>query len=178
MTPIDTPATEDHADIPDIVSVFLDGSGHGRPLEPGEWNALPAEGERQGFVWLHLRSGASETLSVLAGIELDATVIEALTAEETRPRCTVHEDGLLLNLRGVNLNPGAELEDMVSVRFWITSRRVIGVWVRPLFAIDDLRAAIRRGVAPVSPGDFVSKLALRPAVPCSIASQKATAPTP
>jgi zinc transporter len=159
MTDTSTPDTDPA--IPDRIAIFLDGTGHGRALDHGEWNSLIASDAPAGFVWVHLQSGAPGTLDVLHELGLDATVIDALTAEETRPRCMVHEDGLLLNLRGVNLNPGAELEDMVSVRFWMTSRQVIGVWVRPLFAIADLRDAIERGMGPVSPGDFASKLALR-----------------
>ncbi len=36
---------------------------------------------------------------------LDETVISALLQSETRPRCAAYEDGLLLNLRGINHNP-------------------------------------------------------------------------
>lgn len=73
----------------------------------------------------------------------------------------MHGEGVLLNLRGVNLHPSADPEDMISVRLWLEERRVVGVSVRPLNAIADLLGAIERGQGPVSPGDFVAKLALR-----------------
>ena len=64
-------------------------------------------------------------------------------------------------LRGVNLNPGAEPEDMISARLWLEESKVVGVWLRPLMAVRDLFDAIERNQAPVSPGDLVAKLALR-----------------
>ncbi len=69
-------------------------------------------------------------------------VIHALTAQETRPRCTVRGDGVLLLLRGVNLNPGAAPEDMVSVRLWLQAHRVVGVWLRPLRAVAALNEVV------------------------------------
>ena len=92
---------------------------------------------------------------------MDRFVIEALTADETRPRCTVHGDGVLLNLRGVNLLPGAEPEDMISIRFWIEETRVISVGLRPLVATRDLLDAIERKQAPTTPGNLVAGFALR-----------------
>ncbi|NKX43158.1 zinc transporter ZntB [Roseicyclus persicicus] len=141
---------------PDPLALRLDGRGGAVDLPPGE-AALAGPG----FTWLQLPVTAPDTVARLHAAGLDDYVVEALTAEETRPRCTVHEDGVILILRGVNLNPGAEPEDMVSVRLWVTGDRVIGATRRPLHAIDDLVAACRRGLAPQSPGDFVSKLALR-----------------
>lgn len=114
-----------------------------------------------GFAWVHMRRDAPGNRALLDQLGLDAFVHEALIAEETRPRCTVHGNGALITLRGVNLNPGAEPEDMISVRLWVTSRRIVGVWLRPLRAVGDLLAAIERGQPPASPSEFVAKLALR-----------------
>lgn len=156
-------ATEDHSERPapvrmaDHVAYLFDGAGHGEPADALD---LPQPPET-GFAWLHVHRESAGIDTQLSRLGLDAYVIDALTAEETRPRLTLHEAGALLNLRGVNLNPGSDIEDMVSVRLWITDRRVIGVWSRPLFAIDDMVAAIARGFAPLSPGDFVARLALR-----------------
>lgn len=147
--------------MPGVTAFVFDGAGGARAVSLDE---LPAswEGEPPGaFSWVHLHRGRPEAGDWLTGCDLDAFVIDALKAEETRPRCTVHGDGALVVLRGVNLSPGAEPEDMVSVRLWIEKRRVVGVWVRPLLAVLDLIDAIGRGRAPVSPGDLVAKLALR-----------------
>lgn len=113
------------------------------------------------FAWIHVHRDDPDCLTILAETGLDEFVAEALLAQETRPRCTVHRDGVVLNLRGVNLLEGAQIEDMISVRFWIDRTRVVGVWLRPLYAVADVMAAIDRGAAPVSSGDLVARLALR-----------------
>lgn len=142
--------------LPDLISLRLGVPGPGQPVPP----AKPEE-PSEGYHWLHLRRDAAETADILAALQLAPEVKIALTAEETRPRSAVYGDGVLLILRGVNLNPGAEPEDMVSVRLWLTERRVVGVWVRQLVAVQDLLAAAERGAGPGSPGDFAAKLALR-----------------
>jgi len=64
-------------------------------------------------------------------------------------------------LRGVNLNPGQQPEDMVALRFWIEDHRVITLRHRHLLSVDDLRERIDRGLGPVSPGSFLVDLAER-----------------
>lgn len=92
---------------------------------------------------------------------LDSLIIGALTAEDTQPRATgLSDDGVVLVLRGVNLNEGADAEDMVSVRLWCTTDRVISVWIRPLRAVGRLQELAAVGKGPVSAGELVSRLAL------------------
>ncbi|MBY4894106.1 zinc transporter ZntB [Rhodobacteraceae bacterium N5(2021)] len=142
----------------DAIGFVFDGTGAATAIAP-DAESGPLDGPP--FEWRHFRRDAPETMDRLTACGLDPYVIEALTAEETRPRCSVHGNGVVLNLRGVNLNPGAEPDDMVSVRMWLEKDRIIGVWVRPLHAVSDLVAAIDRGAAAVSVGDFVARLALR-----------------
>src|ERR1700742_2305403 len=86
-----------------------------------ETAACPSKGWR----WLHFNRLAKETHDWLESSSgLDETVIAALLQAETRPRCVTHADGVLLNLRGINHNPGAEPEDMISVRVWATHNLV------------------------------------------------------
>lgn len=116
----------------------------------------------EGFVWSHWdRSSAAthEWLEALAESEgperLDPLVVEALLEEETRPRCWSNERGLLLILRGVNLNPGADPEDMVSIRLWIESTRVITIRKRRLLAVQAVRDTYAQGQGPDSVGDLL-----------------------
>ena len=112
-----------------------------------------------GWRWLHFNRLADETRDWIENSSgLDETVISAMLQSETRPRCAAYEDGLLLNLRGINHNPGAEPEDMISVRIWATSNLVISMRSYPVKAIHDLRedvnvhgAASRRMRAVRSP---------------------------
>lgn len=81
--------------------------------------------------------------------------------EDVRPRSLVTREGLMVVLRGVNLNPGQQREDMVALRMWIDDRRVITLRRRHLLSIDDLRERIKQGVGPVSPGTFLVDVADR-----------------
>ena len=86
---------------------------------------------------------------------------EALLAADTRPRATPYDGGLMLNLRGVNLNPGADPEDMLSVRLWVRPGLAVSTRRFPMLAVRDLRAAIEAGHGPTGEGSFVVLLALR-----------------
>jgi zinc transporter len=150
--------------LPDVVAFHIDPGGGARPLDPQAIiDGLPttAEPPAPGFCWVHLRRDEPDARAWLERNELDRFVLDALLTQDTRPRTTVHGDGAIVILRGVNLNPGAEPEDMVSVRFWVEAGAVVGVWIRPLRAVADLIDGIKHGRSPVSPGDLIAKLALR-----------------
>lgn len=111
--------------------------------------------------WVHVdcaRPGAREWIE--AG-GLDPLVLRALLAPETRPRAMVHGAGVLINLRGVNLNPGDEVEDMVSLRMWVTEGLVVSVQLRRLMAVGDVMDGIERGQGPDGAAELVARLALR-----------------
>jgi zinc transporter len=92
---------------------------------------------------------------------LDPLTLDALFAEETRPRILEFDTDTLLILRGVNLNADAEPEDMVSIRLWIDSSKIISVRKRRLKAVTDLRERIEAGVGPHNAGDFITQLTSR-----------------
>jgi zinc transporter len=92
---------------------------------------------------------------------LDHLVVEALLAEDSRPRTTLIGNGLLIALRGVNLNPGADPEDMVSVRIWIDDKRIVTTRRRELLSINDIISQLETGEGPGSTADFVTLLADR-----------------
>ena len=115
-----------------VVFAFrLDGKGGGEAIgleEVKKWKS------QDGTLWLHLdytENAAGEWLNRESGV--DPVMVEALTAEETRPRSLVAHGGMLVILRGVNLNPGAEPDDMISLRCWIEAKRgdFIEVYHRP-----------------------------------------------
>lgn len=147
--------------LPDFSALILDGEGGARPVSAEDLKDEDIRQNSFAFVWVHLARDAPGGREWLEQSGLDRFVVEALTADDTRPRCTVHGDGAIVNLRGLNLNPGAEPEDMISARFWIEEKRAVGVWIRPLMAVRDLFDAIERKQGPKSPGDLIAKLALR-----------------
>ena len=79
---------------------------------------IVAELRSAACAWVHLQSDRAETLDWIEThlAYLPDAVRDSLTANITRPRLQPYGDGVLLNLRGVNHNPGAEPEDMISIR--------------------------------------------------------------
>lgn len=113
-----------------------------------------------GFRWDHVPMDAARA-GWLAQAGLDRLVVGALTAEDTRPRVTPFPGGAVVVLRGVNLNQGAEAEDMISARLWVEETRVVSVWMRPLRAVADLRKRTEAEPDTVATsGALVSRLAL------------------
>src|SRR5690606_24425682 len=90
------------------------------------WLGEHGRGSTATPVWVHLdltRPRAAAWVRRSAG--LDESVAEALLTEETRPRFEPHESGILVIFRGVNTNPGAEPDDLISLRMWVEPGRVI-----------------------------------------------------
>jgi zinc transporter len=139
-----------------IAAHRLDAATPGRDLD---WAGVKEAWPGDGIIWVHLDFHAERAQRwIQEESGLDSIVAGALLAHETRPRVEVHGQGLLVNLRGVNLNPGAEPDDMVSVRIWIDERRIVTVRLRRLMAIQDLRDAIERGSGPRTPDAFLDHL--------------------
>lgn len=116
--------------------------------------------ETEELVWIHLDYKHPNSLRWLREESgLQPETLAAFAAEDTRPRSAVTADGLLVILRGVNLNPGAEPDDMVSVRMLLCPGRIITLRHRPLKAISDLIQAIESGQGPVSAASFMTRMA-------------------
>ncbi|MCG8546002.1 MAG: zinc transporter ZntB [Alphaproteobacteria bacterium] len=142
-----------------ICAYRLDGEGGGTTFD--RWEDIPISSDR-GHVWVHMDrtgDGARNWLTKDSGLR--PLVQRALLAEESRPRCTVISEGVLLNLRGINLNPGAEPEDMVSVRLWLESDFIVSSRARKLMAVQDIRGGLKQGQGPKGPIGVVILLARR-----------------
>ena len=140
-----------------VCAYRFDGTGGGEVLP--EW---PSSGDTETgkVIWVHMERddpGTREWLREKSGLRPLAQ--EALLADDTRPRCTSLDEGVLLNLRGVNLNPGAEPEDMVSIRLWLEPHRIVSCRIRRLMAVEDLQEAIQQSQGPHDTGGFVLMLA-------------------
>jgi len=142
-----------------IAAYVLDGQGGGRELG---WDDVRAWRPSDGLLWIHLDySQPAVKAWVRNESGVDRIVAESLLLEEVRPRTLVTKHGLMVVLRGVNLNPGQHREDMVALRMWIEDHRVITLRRRHLLSIDDLRERIDRQLGPVSPGTFLVDVADR-----------------
>lgn len=140
---------------PDLICAYvLDGHGGGRQID---WPAVRSHRPEDGPLWVHLQReapGSRRWLAEDAG--LDEVLVEALLSGESRPRCESYGNGLLVSLRGVNLNPGAEPEDMIALVLWIEPGRIVSVRRRPVMAINSVRSAVEAGHGPTGVGDFLA----------------------
>lgn len=138
----------------------FDGVGGASTIEHSQISESIADDE---LAWIHLDANQPETRDWIAreASYLDSIVIDALLADETRPRMSRIGDGALLILRGVNLNANSDPEDMVSIRLWIDAHRIISVRRRQLKAIGDIVEKLEKGRGPATPGQFVSMLAFQ-----------------
>jgi len=109
------------------------------------------------FTWLHLDSRNKDAQDIIAHhIGDDPYILEALTSKSTRPRCEKYKNGFLLNLRGVNLNPGSNPEDMISARLWVCERFIISIRAKPMLAFSDLDKAIAGHEVTLSASDVLA----------------------
>lgn len=110
------------------------------------------------LTWWHLDALKAETPDFLQkDIGLSPLIVNALLAEDTRPRIQEFENGLLIILRGVNTNENARPEDMIALRIWIEDDKIITIRRRPLKTARDLaeRAELKQFQAQKS-GDILS----------------------
>ncbi len=76
-------------------------------------------------------------------LNLSSTQQEALTDPEIRPRLWVTQNQqILLFIRGINLNPNAEPEDMVSVRIYFDGEKLICLRSRSLQTITQIKSKV------------------------------------
>ena len=140
-----------------ICAHHIDASGNARTLTS---KTLSEPTQPDCWSWLHFDRSAPETRIWLERSSgLDENVVEALLAQESRPRCNALVTGTLLNLRGVNLNPNSDPEDMISIQVWIEKNRIITLRRRRLMAVDAIRKRFETNQGPQTIGDFVVDLA-------------------
>lgn len=136
------------------------GDGSGKALEG---QAVYDTLKSHSLAWVHLDGRHPDVGDWLSSnIDyLDHIIIDALLAEETRPRILEFDKGALMILRGVNLNDNARAEDMISIRLWIDAERIISVQLRPLKATKDIHERLLNGNGPKDSGEFISALSAR-----------------
>ena len=142
-----------------VFAYRLDGKGGG--AEVG-WDEIERWEPSEGLLWIHLDftdPRGQRWLEEESGV--DPVICEALIADESRPRTVTTRDGMLVILRGVNLNPGSDPDDMISIRMWIDKGKVITLRRRRLMAVEDLRAAVASGEGPTDAGGFLVDLSNR-----------------
>lgn len=147
----------DHSGL--LHALVLDGQGGARQLAYADIPSLElTEAES---LWLHWdRSQAQAQAWLRERSGLTEFVCNVLLEENTRPRLlALPADEVLLFLRGVNLNPDAEPEDMVSLRVFADARRVISLRLRPLRSTEAVLQQLEAGVGPKTSSEILLSLA-------------------
>ncbi|MCF8481820.1 MAG: zinc transporter ZntB [Rhodospirillum sp.] len=143
--------------------VSLDGRGGARDLnlDPHAVTAhLAAADGEAAPLWVHIHREWESADLWLKSVKVPRAARRDLLAGDTRPDALALGEGLLVNLRGVNLNPGAEPEDMVALRLWVTPRLVVSARARSVKAVQDVRAQLKHGYGPLDAGGISGALAL------------------
>ena len=143
------------SDVPNpifAVDVFADGRWSTTDVQ-----APPHEGD-DGFRWLHFDL-ATPHLSSWASANLPISAARNLLAARTRPRVDQEEDGLIVTLRGINLNEGNERADMVSLRIWFTKNLIVTIQRQRILPIQNLREQIEDNDPPSNTTALIARLA-------------------
>lgn len=109
------------------------------------------------YRWLHFDL-ADPALPGWTAAHLPDIAARSVLQSETRPRCDAYQDGLIVNLRGVNLNPEGPLDQMVALRMWVTAGTIVTVRMRKIYALDGIRRDSAAGKGPGSIAAFLGVL--------------------
>ena len=151
----------DHASLdgPLLFGRVLDGQGGGRAItweEARDWQpSTPEE-----VLWVHLcrtREGVQDWLE--GSLDIAEPIAELLVSDQTRPRAFRDGDTLVATMRGINFNPDAAPEDMVSMQLWSDGRRIVTLRRHPLQTPRDIVAMLDEGRGPHDAGAVITLLA-------------------
>ncbi|WP_421989731.1 zinc transporter ZntB [Qipengyuania sp.] len=147
------------SETPLLFGRIFDGRGGARAIgwdKAQDWQ--PAEPSE--VLWLHIcrnREGVQHWLEADLGVP--EPTAELLTSDLTRPRAFREGDALVGTLRGINFNPGAQPEDMISMQFWCDGRRLVTLRRHPLQTPREVLALLDRGDGPSDAGAAITLLA-------------------
>ncbi|WP_298675077.1 CorA family divalent cation transporter [uncultured Sphingomonas sp.] len=137
-------------------------SGFGYRIADGKAERVSVKDALDGsarLAWIHLSATNAEAAAWLRDqAQLPEYLVEALIAQETRPRCDGFAAGAFLNLRGRTQEDIDSSDLLASVRIWATRGRVISVTRKHLIATDTVEQAVRDGTVS-DPGDLITAFA-------------------
>jgi zinc transporter len=140
-------------------AALLDGRGGCTDLD---WSGVSQWAAASGFLWVHLERDAPEAQEWVRHCrDIPPTVAELLLAEDSRPRVEAMGDGLLLVLRGVNLE--AEEVELVPLHVWIDAGRMLTLRDRghSLCALRDIRLNLVAGGGPRDGADLLVQVCVK-----------------
>ncbi len=138
-----------------IFSYSFDDKGKSSKLDTQK---VAKEVENEGLTWVHLDANNQSTKNWLNQevYYLDHLVIDALIAEETRPRIVEFASGILVILRGIGKDEKSQ--EMVSIRMWIDDQRIITIQRKEMKAVWDICQNIDSKRTIKNSGEFLYNL--------------------
>jgi len=129
----------------------LDGRGGATNVDESIESATPPH-------WAHIDYSSEQARGWLTARGLEPFVIDTLIRNESRPNLAAVDDGLLIVLRGINRNAGADPEDMVSLRIWIERDLMISVRQRQVIAAREVFVELENGKGPKDLAELLTRL--------------------
>ncbi len=137
-------------------ALLFDGRGGARELSDDE---VMSWSEPDGLLWVDVDLGNKAAKQWLRQqSQLHPGVASILLEGETRPRSLTEAGGLVIIMRGINMNPGAVPDDMVAVRMWLEKGRIITARRRKVLSIHDVADSLIAGSGPRTAGEFLVAL--------------------
>ncbi|RDC60766.1 Zinc transport protein ZntB [Alteripontixanthobacter maritimus] len=161
QSPILTESDAQSGKSPLLFGRVLDGKGSGRAIDWTEAMAWRPQAAGE-VLWVHLcrnEPGVQQWLE--EDLNVPEPTAELLVSDATRPRAFRENRTLVATLRGINFNPGAEPEDMVSMQLWADGERLVTLRRDPLQTPRDVLAEIDRGHGPGDVGALITNLTER-----------------
>jgi len=134
-----------------VFGCTLDGRGGASTVDESSESVSPPH-------WDHIDYSSEQARGWLTARGLEPFVIDTLIRNESRPNLAAVDDGLLIVLRGINRNAGADPEDMVSLRIWIERDRMISVRQRQVIAAREVLAELEQGNGPKDLAELLTRL--------------------
>jgi len=136
-----------------VYAYIFDGNGRGSKIT---WENIDKCLPQKETIWIHLDYTGDEAKHWLqTKSKLGTLSNEILMAQDTRPRRITTKDGFLLILRGVNLNPASDPEDMIALRMSFEKNRIVTLCQRRVMAVKDIHEALESGIGPQNTADFI-----------------------
>jgi len=131
-----------------IHALLLDGSGGGESLSWAQVNGI--ENDQKGL-WLHFDYDDAQAQDWIKQCSrLNDIACDGLLSPDHRPHVLTRANNMLLVLRGINHNQGANPEDMVSVRIWTNGKTLISTRKRVLTSTQDILDSLDNHTGPHS----------------------------
>ncbi|MEM1148224.1 MAG: zinc transporter ZntB [Pseudomonadota bacterium] len=157
---IDDRLSNEPADGPLLFGCVLDGQGNAARVLWQDAQALVDQPSEGTTLWLHFDRHHPDIGAWLASRDdIPEQTAYLLLSDETRPRAFTEGETLVAIMRGLNFNPGAELDDMIALQIWSTRNLVLSFRRRRLQTPRDVLEMLEQGSGPKSAGDLVVRLA-------------------